>query len=117
MKLRSINHLKNKIQRIIRRGEFIAAISPEGNCYHDFTTIPTIKPPKFLILRNRVIIADGWLIRIAPTRSFLDLISMQTEAWNVDGAEGRQQLQGFMDALERVVLAEAASAPMQQRIA
>lgn len=113
--MHQMNPLKKKIQKILRRGEFIAAISPEGNCYHDFATIPTIKPPQLLMLRKKIIIADGWLIRISPTKSFLDLISRQTEAWNVQGSDGGQQLKGFLDALERIVLADETSVPMRQR--
>lgn len=67
------------------------------------------------MLRKKIIIADGWLIRIAPTKSFLDLISRQTEAWNVQGSDGGQQLKGFLDALERIVLADETSVPMRQR--
>ena len=106
---------KKKIQRILRREAFIAAISPEGNCYHEFATIPTIKPPRSLILRKSIIIADGWLIRVVRSRSFLDLISRQAEAWNVQGPDGYRQVSGFLDALEQVLLADEPEGQVSSR--
>jgi hypothetical protein len=95
--------IEKKIRRILRRGEFIAAVSPEGSCYHDFATIPTIKPPQLLMVRKSIIMADGWLIRIVPTQSFIEFISRQLAGWQPQEPEDYKQLSGFLDALENVV--------------
>ncbi len=107
--LRSIGdaRLKKRIRKILREGEpSIAAISPAGNFYQDHATLPTINPPNFLMVKGPVILADGWVIRFMPTQSCLEFLSRHMEAWNDKKPETKQQLDGFLAALERLVISE-----------
>ena len=107
--LRSIDdaRLKKRIRKILRDGgPSIAAISPAGNFYQDHATLPAIKPPNFLMVRGPVILADGWVICFMRTRSCLEFITRRMEAWNDKTPETKQQLDGFLEALQRLVLSE-----------
>lgn len=109
--LRSIGDakLKKRIRKILRDGgPFIAAISPAGNLYQDHATLPTIKAPNFLMVKGPVILADGWVIRFMPTRSCLEFLSRHLDAWNDKTPDTQQQLNGLIQALERIVLSEEA---------
>jgi hypothetical protein len=107
--LRSIGdaRLKKRIRKILREGRpTIAAISPAGNFYQDHATLPTIKAPNFLMVKGPVILADGWVIRFMPTQSCLEFLSRHMEAWNDKTSETKQQLDAFLEALQRLVISE-----------
>jgi hypothetical protein len=107
--LRSIGdaRLKKRIRKILRDGgPFVAAISPAGNFYQDHATLPTIKAPNFLMVKGPFILADGWVIRFMPTQSCLEFLSRHMEAWNDKTSETKQQLDAFLEALQRLVISE-----------
>lgn len=87
-------------------GEAVVAISPDGNLYYDYESIPCISRPRFLMLKEETIIADGWRIRISPTEEWMEFISNTCMGWKDWTKAGDIQLTGFLDALEAMILAQ-----------
>jgi hypothetical protein len=80
---------------------FIAAISPDGEAFESYDDIPLNQIPGVLMVRDRTIFADGWMIRIGPYRSFLNYVEMiVSKWWSSPDEETKRQMSAFMHALE-----------------
>jgi hypothetical protein len=102
-----LDGMGNQIEGIDCEGEeVVVAISPDGNLYYDYESIPCISRPRFLMLKEETIIADGWLIRISPTEEWMEFINRTCIDWKDWTKAGDIQLNGFLDALESMILAQ-----------
>ena len=81
----------------------VVALSPDHYVYENYEDIPYIPSPKFLMVKEKTIIADGWLIRVLPYQAFLDFVGGLAERWNTHDEENKRQLNGFIDAIEAEV--------------
>jgi hypothetical protein len=80
---------------------FIAAISPDEETFESYDDIPLNQIPMVLMVRDRTIFADGWMIRIGPYRSFLNYVEMiVSKWWSSPDEETKRQMSAFMHALE-----------------
>lgn len=87
--------------------EGIVAMSPDSDFYYDYETIPRLPAPRFLMIKEDTIIADGWLIQIACTEECLEYITKICSDWKDGTKDGRRQLNGFIDALQTILIGES----------
>ena len=78
----------------------VVAISANYYIYEYYEDIPTISSPKFLMVKDKKIIIDGWLIRLLPRRDFLDFVLKMATSWNWTEGDAKNQLIGFIEDLE-----------------
>jgi len=90
--------------------EVVVAMSPDGDLYYDYETIPRISRPRFLMLKEETIIVDGWLIRISPTEEWMEFLNRTCMGWKDWTKAGDIQLTGFLDALEAMMVAQHSGA-------
>ena len=82
----------------------IVAISPDKEFFESYDAIDLVQIPSFLMVKDKTIFADGWLIRIALYQSFLDFIQkILTAWWNSSDQETKNQSFAFMHAVEAEV--------------
>ena len=81
----------------------VVALSPDHYVYENYEDIPYIPSPRFLMVKDKTIIADGWLIRVLPYQAFLDFVGGLAERWDTHDEENKRQLNGFIDAIEAEV--------------
>jgi hypothetical protein len=103
--LKTMRTFRNLFQNDVEPEEvvspFIAAISPDGETFESYDDIPLNQIPRVLMVRDRTIFADGWMIRIGPYRSFLNYVEMiVSKWWSSPDEETKRQMCAFMHALE-----------------
>jgi len=79
----------------------VVAISPEEDFYFEYEDIPPIPSPSFLLVKGGAIVADRWVIAVKPWMAFLDFAAGLCTQWNDHTDEGRRQLGGFVEAIEK----------------
>ncbi len=89
------------------RDEEIIAMSPDADFYYDYESIPRLPAPRFLMLKEDTIIADGWLIQIACTEECLEFITRICSDWKDGSKDGLRQLNGFLDAVQTILVGES----------
>lgn len=103
-----LDRTRNQIEVIYCEGEEeVVAMSPNGNLYNDYESIPRISRPRFLMLKEETIIADGWLIQIACTEQCLEFIIRICSDWKDGTKDGLRQLNGFLDAVQTILVGES----------
>lgn len=78
----------------------VVAISPDHYVYENYEDIPPIPSPRFLMVKDKTIIADGWLLRVWLSWDFVDFVVGLARSWTTPDEETKRQLVGFFDAIE-----------------
>jgi len=81
----------------------VVALSPDHYVYENYDDIPYIPSPRFLMVKDKTIIADGWLIPVVPRSGFAEFILKMAASWNWKDGAAKNQLSGFIEAVLRQI--------------
>lgn len=89
-----------------RGDDLPVAVSPTGRVIKRGGFLPTLPPPKKIVVGRDALWIDGWVFCLAPiSKQTMVWLLKQVSSWceNDPSEESRAQIMGVLDAVELVV--------------